>query len=90
MHYTTSLFIFRRDLRLQDNRGLLKAVKSSEQVVPCFILNPEQVGPENTYRSMRALQFMAESLVELDADLTKHGSHLYLLYGYPNQVLIHS
>ena len=87
MHYTTSVFIFRRDLRLQDNRGLLKALRSSEQVVPCFILNPEQVGPENTYRSMRALQFMAESLVELDADLTKLGSHLYLLYGHPNQVL---
>lgn len=32
-----SLFIFRQDLRLQDNRGLLRAISTSEKVFPIFI-----------------------------------------------------
>jgi deoxyribodipyrimidine photo-lyase len=85
--YTTSVFIFRRDLRIQDNRGLIKALKTSKQVIPCFIVNPQQVGPDNHYRSMHALQFMAECLAELDAQLRSKGSHLYLFYGHPEQIL---
>ncbi|MCA9404857.1 MAG: deoxyribodipyrimidine photo-lyase, partial [Candidatus Omnitrophica bacterium] len=29
-----TLFIFRRDLRLHDNTGLLEALKNSEEVIP--------------------------------------------------------
>ena len=39
-----TLFIFRRDLRVRDNRGLAKAL-SYGNVVPIFIFTPEQVDP---------------------------------------------
>ena len=51
MSYKTSLFIFTRDLRLEDNTGLIEALKSSEKVIPVFIFNPEQISEENSYKS---------------------------------------
>ena len=35
--YKKSLFIFRRDLRLEDNIGLIEALQNSTEVIPCFI-----------------------------------------------------
>ncbi len=35
--YKHSLFIFRQDLRLQDNTALLEAIRASNQVFPIFI-----------------------------------------------------
>jgi len=32
--YDKSIFIFRRDYRLEDNTGLIEALKNSEQVIP--------------------------------------------------------
>ena len=68
--YQKSLFIFRRDLRLEDNTALINALKSSECVIPCFILDPRQVeNKNNQYKSNNALQFMIESLRDLDRQL---------------------
>jgi len=41
MAQEVSLFWFRRDLRLEDNAGLWKALKSGVPVVPIFIFDPE-------------------------------------------------
>jgi deoxyribodipyrimidine photo-lyase len=50
--YQKSLFIFRRDLRLEDNTtALIDALKSSECIIPCFILDPRQVESKNIRRS---------------------------------------
>lgn len=35
--YKRSLFIFRQDLRLQDNTALIEAISYSEEVFPIFI-----------------------------------------------------
>ncbi|MDP2218188.1 MAG: deoxyribodipyrimidine photo-lyase, partial [Methanolobus sp.] len=35
-----SIFVFRRDLRIDDNLGLRAAVESSNEVIPCFIFDP--------------------------------------------------
>jgi len=43
--HITSLFIFRRDLRLHDNTGLNEALRLSEKVIPCFIFDPRQIEP---------------------------------------------
>ncbi|MBA0901052.1 MAG: deoxyribodipyrimidine photo-lyase [Candidatus Nitrotoga sp.] len=53
MQYQASLFIFRRDLRLNDNTSLLEALRLSERVIPCFILDPRQVDP-HPYQSKPA------------------------------------
>lgn len=61
------LFIFRRDLRIVDNTGLIAACKECDKVGITFFLTPEQLNKErNKYFSNNAVQFMMESLDELD------------------------
>jgi len=38
--FKTAIFIFRRDLRLDDNTGLLKTLSLAEEVYPVFIFDP--------------------------------------------------
>ena len=80
-NYNKSLFIFRRDLRTQDNRGLSEACKQSNQVIACFIFDPKQVSEKNPYRSMNAIQFMLVSLQELNMQIKSKGGRLYFFYG---------
>lgn len=75
------LFIFRRDLRCYDNRGLIQAMKDYGNVIPIFIYTPEQVSTKNAYRSENAIEFMTESLYDLERELKKYGSDLHLFHG---------
>ena len=43
------LFIFRRDLRIQDNRGLKLLNDECENIYTIFIFTPEQVGNTNKF-----------------------------------------
>jgi hypothetical protein len=71
-----NIFIFHRDLRLIDNTALLQAPKP---ITPVFMFIDEQIDPaKNTYFSNNAVQFMCESLTDLDNSLRKVGSHLNL------------
>jgi deoxyribodipyrimidine photolyase len=69
--FQKTLFVFRRDLRLEDNTGLIFAVKSSEVVIPAFIFTPEQI-EHNAFRSDHCLKFMLESLQDLLVHLNKN------------------
>jgi len=81
-----ALFIFRRDLRLEDNTGLIAALEGAETVVPAFILDPRQTG-RHPYRSDNALQFLVRSLAGLDRELRARGSRLYLFEGEAEKVV---
>jgi deoxyribodipyrimidine photo-lyase len=83
---TKSLVIFRRDLRLEDNTALNAALKSSDDVIPCFIFDPAQV-ERNEYLSSNALQFMINSLKDLGEQLKENGGKLHLFYGKPAEVI---
>jgi len=85
--YKRSLFIFRRDLRLDDNTGLLNALGNSEFVIPCFIFDPRQCTQKNKYRSMNAIQFMLESLDGLEKQLKSKKGKLYRFYGLSEDVV---
>jgi len=85
--YKKSLFIFRRDLRLDDNTGLRAALEQSDAVIPCFIFDPRQVGEKNPYRSANAIQFMIESLEDLDEQLHAKKGKLYLFYGEAEKII---
>jgi len=80
-HYEKGLFVFHRDLRIEDNVGLLQACAQCERVYTCFIFTPEQIGVRNTYRSKRAIRFMCESLADLSRSIREHGGKLLFLYG---------
>ncbi len=88
MQHQKSLFIFRRDLRLEDNTALIEALQNSQEVIPVFIFDPRQRDKKNNpYFSQNAFQFLIESLTELDKDLQKKGSHLYLFEGKAHEVV---
>jgi deoxyribodipyrimidine photo-lyase len=84
--FQTSLFIFRRDLRIEDNTGLIFALKSSERVIPAFIFTEEQI-EKNPFKSNHCLQFMIESLEDLHHQLKNKGGRLYLFRGDPAEVV---
>jgi deoxyribodipyrimidine photo-lyase len=65
------LFIFRRDFRLNDNLGMIEAIKyakqTKQQVIPAFCIDEKQVKGE--YFSNRAFQFLVECLKDLNETL---------------------
>ena len=87
MKHSVSLFIFRRDLRLHDNTALNAALENSKKVIPCFIYDPRQVTSRNEYRSEHALQFMDESLQDLEKQLKAINAKLYFFYGLPHEII---
>jgi deoxyribodipyrimidine photo-lyase len=82
--YQNGLFIFRRDLRIQDNKGLKLLNDECEHVYTIFIFTPEQVGNTNKYKSNNCVQFMIESLQNLNTQL---GGKLYCFYGKNNNII---
>lgn len=88
MHkFKKTLFIFHRDLRLEDNTGLIQALKLSEYVIPCFIFDPIQISDHNEYKSNNAVQFMIESIEDLEKQLAKQNSKLYLYNGDTQKIV---
>jgi len=71
---------------LQDNNGLYEAI-SNGKTIPVFIFTPEQIGQINKYRSQNSINFMCESLKELDSDLKKYGSKLHTYFGNTTKVI---
>jgi deoxyribodipyrimidine photo-lyase len=84
--YAKSLFIFRRDLRLQDNTGLNQALSQSQQVIPCFIFDPQQIQP-HPYQSQPGLTFMLESLTSLQHELAQLDTQLALYNAAPEHII---
>lgn len=85
--YSKSIFLFRRDLRLDDNIGLIAACNESKIVFPCFIFDVSQVTNKNKYKSEKALQFMIESLFDLQKQIQKNKGRLHIFYGRPELIL---
>lgn len=77
------LFIFRRDLRVQDNLGLYELLKKCDEVNCVFILDPNQIDPKkNKFFSAPAMLFMIDALIELQTKIP-----LTILHGDPYQIV---
>ena len=78
-----NLFIFHRDLRLVDNTSLIWQLKElKKKVVPAFIFTPEQVNPkQNKFFSSNSIQFMIESLKDLNHQVESFQSKMQYFYG---------
>ena len=84
MHF----FVFFRDFRLRDNLGLIQTLKRHGQVVPIFVFTPQQIDPEkNAYFSHNSVQFLCESLQDLQGEIKAYGGELYVFYGGLIEVL---
>ena len=78
-----AIFLFHRDFRLSDNTALIKAVNDGYEIMPVFVFTPEQINPnKNKYFSHNAVEFMCNSLVDLDTQIKKNGGDgILFLYG---------
>ena len=78
------IHIFRRDYRLDDNTTLIEACKTHDIVIPIFIFTKKQIDKSlNTYRSDNCVQFLCESLEDLDKQIksvSNNKSQLYIYY----------
>ena len=84
------IFIFRRDLRLIDNIGLLNLQNEVDVIIPIFILDKYQIKKSSHnahYFSNNVVQFMAESLQNLNQYLQDLDSYLRLYYGNPYKII---
>ena len=82
-----NIFIFRRDFRIVDNTALTLLKKSYPEydILPVFIFNPKQIDKSvNPYYSVPSVEFMIESLSNLNSYLD---SKLCYLYGEDIEVL---
>jgi deoxyribodipyrimidine photo-lyase len=70
----------RRDLRLHDNQALSRALASGDTAV-VFVLDEHILS--RLPRDDRRVTFIAEALEEIDSELKKHGSALYVRTGKP-------
>jgi deoxyribodipyrimidine photo-lyase len=77
---------FRRDLRLDDNTGLIAALERADEVVPVFILDPTILRRPDT--APARLAFLAGCLEALDGRLKAHGSGLVVREGDPAAELV--
>ncbi len=76
------LFWFRRDLRLNDNHGLYRALKDAGNVQPIFIFDTHILGKlEDT--NDRRVSFLHDRVGTLDDQLRSHGSSLLVKQGDP-------
>ena len=82
---SNTVFWFRRDLRFEDNTGLLAALSGDHPVIPVFIFD-ESILSELPPDDPR-VNFIYKCLKNLDEQLRGYGSGLLVFKGEPLQVL---
>ena len=80
-----SIFWFRRDLRLFDNKALHFALNSNYPVKVIFIFDPNILGCLDD-KSDKRVSFIYETLQELDEKLKLYQSNLFIYYDKPLEV----
>jgi deoxyribodipyrimidine photo-lyase len=72
-----AIMLFHRDLRIVDNTALNYLIKNKYKIIPLFILTPDQID-NNKLKSLNSIQFMMESLKDLDKALK---GKLWVIHG---------
>lgn len=80
-----TIFWFRRDLRLEDNKGLFEALSADDTVLPIFIFDKNILSelPKNDSR----VAFIHKLLENIQTELNKHKKSLAVFYDEPQIVL---
>ena len=85
MEKKITLFWFRRDLRLEDNHGLYKALESGYPVLPVFIFDQDILAPLEDQKDAR-VQFLHQEVLALKKVFEDYGSSFLVRYGRPLSV----
>jgi deoxyribodipyrimidine photo-lyase len=80
---------FRKDLRLHDNEALTRALEHSEEIVPVYVFNSEELMGETPYdfqkTGVHRTQFLLESVEHLRQAFQARGIDLVVRLGKPEQ-----
>ena len=81
----TSIFWFRRDLRLYDNTALYYALQENLPVLPLFIFDTE-ILDDLKDKSDARVNFIHDQLIVMNEKLKKIGSGILVKYGKPEEI----
>lgn len=81
----TSIFWFRRDLRLTDNCGLYNALKSGNKIIPIFIFDTNILDKLDDKYDKR-VNFIYKTLEEIQNKLVENGTSLIIKIGKPKEI----
>jgi len=81
-----TIFWHRRDLRIEDNIGLLEASKNSKHLIGVYVLDPNLLNLNRTTSEAKNW-FLGESLLELQKNWQRRGSLLLILSGDPIKLI---
>ncbi len=80
---TDTLFWFRRDLRFDDNTGLIKALKRGDNVQPVFIFDSHLL--ESLPKTDQRVTYIYSCLKKLNTILAEYNSSILVYHGTPQQ-----
>ena len=75
---STALFWHRRDLRIQDNAGLYKALKNNTEVVPVFVF--DQTILEHLPQNDQRVLFIHQEIARLKKEYQQFNKPIVLEY----------
>jgi deoxyribodipyrimidine photo-lyase len=81
-----SIHIFRSDLSVFDNIALEEAAKKKNPLLCFFIYTPEQV-KKNRLPNPQSLQFLHQSLIDLESQIKKLGGKLIHILGTQDKII---
>ena len=82
-----TIFWFRRDLRLDDNKGLYYALKENKNILPIFIYDKNILDKLN--KNDHRVEFINQSLKEINFVLSKNNKAISIFYDKPEKVFSH-
>lgn len=85
MNSELNIFWFRRDLRLEDNAGFYRALKSDVAVLPIFIFDTNILDKLDNKKDAR-VNFIYDTITRLKNSLIAMGSDLNVYYGDPHTI----
>lgn len=86
MNEFISIFWFRRDLRLNDNKALNAALKNHKNVLPIFIFDSNIL--EELEDNDPRVSFIYKCLESINKDLKKYNTSVKCIFGTPYEVFI--
>jgi deoxyribodipyrimidine photo-lyase len=85
MENKLALFWHRRDLRINDNHGLIKALTSGQKIIPIFIFDTTILSKLKS-EDQRVI-FIHQQIEKIKAEYQSFGSDLLVYYGNPIELI---
>lgn len=83
--HNQAIFWFRRDLRIDDNHGLYRALTENDEIIPLFIFDKRILGELTDSRDPR-VTFIYRQVRDIKDRLRDVGSDLLVFHGDPEEI----